>query len=368
MARFFPILVWLLAAAAAGGCTQVSVAAEAPREDFPVAVASVQTITLEREFVAEVQAAQRAEIRARTTGVVEAVAVDEGQDVTPGQVLFAMSARELDQELRRARAAVATAAAELKAAELELGNSKALLDRGVVAPAEAAQARAKVSALAARLAEAKAIEAGAAVKLTYTEIRAPFAGKIHRIQRKVGSLVQEGDLLSTLTNASDLRVYFRISESDYLDQLGGGPDGRRPVGFRLANGAAYPLAGEIDAVDGEVDRSTGTLTLRARFANPQGILRHGATGKVVVRSELTDALLVPQKATFEVQEHVYVYVVGADGVAKLRRITPRARHGDTFVVASGLAPGERFVLEGIQRVRDGAQLSVHVAAATPAQR
>jgi membrane fusion protein (multidrug efflux system) len=368
MFKRLQVLELLFVALVASACTQVSVAAEAPREDFPVAVVGRQTITVEREFIGEVHAVQRAEIRARVKGVIEAVAVDEAQDVTPGQVLFTMSARELDQELRRTRAAVATAAAELKAAELELGNSKALLDKGVVSPAEAAQARAKVAALAARLKEANAVQAGAAVNLTYTDIRAPFAGNINRIQRKAGSLVQEGDLLSTLTNASEVFVYFRTSEADYLDQMVGGQGAPKTVWLQLANGARYPLPGQTDAVDGEIDRGTGTIAMRARFANPQGLLKHGATGKVVVRSELVDAILVPQKATFEVQEHIYVYVVGTDGVAKLRRITPRTRHGDAFVLASGLEPGERYVLEGIQRVRDGAEIAVHVADSNPIKR
>lgn len=367
MVKVLDIVALGLIAVAVGACTTPSVAAEAPHEDFPVAVASVQTITVERDFIGEVHALQRAEIRARVKGVIDSVAVDEGQDVTPGQLLFTMSARELDQELRRARAAVATAAAELKAAELELGNSRALLDKGVVSAAEAAQARAKVAALAARLSEAKAVEAGAAVSLTYTEIRAPFAGHMHRIQRKAGSLVQEGELLSTVTNASEVLVYFRTSESEFLDQLAGGGSAPKTVWFQLANGVRYPIAGQTDAVDGEIDRGTGTIAIRARFANPNGLLKHGATGKIIVRSELANAILVPQKATFEVQEQVYVYAVGKDNVAKLRRILPRTRHGDAFVLASGLEPGERYVLEGIQRVRDGAQIVARPAATDPTQ-
>ncbi|MBM4346417.1 MAG: efflux RND transporter periplasmic adaptor subunit [Deltaproteobacteria bacterium] len=358
-----PELAWAMVALASAmaACTQPSVAAEPPREEFPVAIARTAQVSVERTFVGEVHAVQRAEIRARVKGVVDNVAVDEGQDVTPGQLLFTLAARELDQELRRARAAVATATAEQKAAELELGNAKLLLDKGVVSSAEAAQLRAKVAALSARLAEAKAVEAVAAVNLTYTELRAPFAGTIHRIQRKAGSLLQEGDLLTTVADAREVLVYFRVSEVEYLDSLAAGDGRPKQVWFQLANGARYPLAGTTDAIDGEIDRGTGTLAVRARFANPLGLLKHGATGKIVVKSDLADALIVPQKATFEVQEHLNLYVVGDTGVASLRRIVPRLRHGADFIVASGLTPGERFVVEGIQRVRDGAKIAVRQA-------
>ncbi len=358
--------LWLLAlASAAAACTRPSVAAVPPQPEFPIAVAAVSAVSAEREFVGEVHAVQRAELRARVKGVVESVAVDEGQDVTPGQLLFTMAAREMDQELRRARAAVATAAAELRAAELELGNAKGLLDKGVVAPAEAAQVRAKVAALSARVAEAKAVEAGVAVNLTYTEVRAPFAGTVHRILRKAGSLAQEGDLLTTVADAREVLVYFRVSEAEYLDRLAGGGSQPKTVWLQLANGSRYAHCGTTDAVDGEIDRGTGTIAVRARFANPDGILKHGATGKVVVKTELRDVVVVPQKATFEVQEHVYLYVVDATGVARLRKILPQSRHGEDFVVGSGLQPGERYLVEGIQRVRDGAKIAVRMAAPTP---
>jgi len=371
-----PAMAWATAAArcavaiAVAACTQPLAASEAPPPELPVAVAGISTVSVEREFVGEVHAVQRAEIRARVKGVVESVAVDEGQDVTPGQLLFTVAARELDQELRRARAAVAVAGAELHAADQEFSNTRSLLGNGVVAPAEAAQLRARVAALSARRAEAKAVEAGAAVQRAYTEVRSPFAGTIHRIERKVGSLVQEGDLLTTVADAREVLVYFRVAEAEYLDQQAAGGARARTVWLRLANGADYPLAGATDAVGGEFDRGTGTIALRARFVNVDGLLKHGATGKVIVKTDIPRAVLVPQRATLEVQDHVYLYVVGADGVARMRRIVPRARHGDAFIVDSGLKSGERYVAEGVQFVRDGGRIAVRsgAAAGSPAPR
>jgi len=328
-----------------------------PLEVFPVATPKRGTGTFEREYVGEVHALQRAELRARTRGVIESVGIDEGQEVKAGQLLFTVSAKELQHELRRARAAIASATAELKATQLEHANLKMLFDQKVVSPAELARVEAKVAALAAKEEEAKAAEGQAAVSLQYAEVRAPFDGVVNRIPRKAGSLVAEGDLLTTLTNTREVYVYFRISEPEYLEHKTKGAVLGREVGFRLADGTLHAQAGVTDAVETEFDRNTGTLAVRARFPNDGGVLNHGSTGKVVLRSDLTDALMVPQKSTFEVQEHVYVYTVDAEGRARARRIVPKLRLKDSFVVESGLKPGDRFIVEGVQRVKEGLKIA-----------
>lgn len=176
-------------------------------------------------------------------------------------------------------------------------------------------------------------------------------------------MVAEEELLTTLTNTSEVVVYFRVSEQEYLDWAARAPEERpRTVALKLANGAPYAAEGVIDAVESEFDEQTGNLAFRARFPNEQGLLKHGATGKVVIRSALGEALLVPQRATFEVQENVYVYTVDASGTVHATRIVPRQRLGEHFVVESGLAETDRFVLEGVQQLKDGARI---VARAEP---
>jgi membrane fusion protein (multidrug efflux system) len=335
-------------------------------QTFTVAQPSRADASVEREYVGDVQARQRAEVIARIRGRLEEVMVDEGQAVEAGQLLFRINDRELQQELRRARAAVASAAAELKAAQTERVGTKMLLDQDVVSPTEVALLDAKIQALAAKLDEAKASEARAAIDLDYAEVRAPFAGVVNRIPKKAGSLVDEGDLLTTVTNASEVLVYFRVPESEYLEYVATNGEGRsKEIGFVLANGERLATTGIMDAIETEIDRGTGTLAFRARFRNDRDLLKHGSSGKVVVRSSVHDALTVPQKSTFEVQDHLYVYVVEPDGTARARRIVPKLRLGDAFVVESGIAAGERFVVEGVQKLKDGARVVVRADAPDP---
>lgn len=329
---------------------------------FPIASPVRSAASFEREYVGEVQAIQRAELRSRIKGRIEAVLVDEGQTVEAGQRLFSIGAKGLQQELRRARAATASAAAELKAAQLERANTKMLFEKSVVSAAEMALLESKVQSLAAKLEEARADEGQAAINLTYAEVRAPFAGVVNRFPRKVGSLVDEGELLTTLTNTSEVFVYFRVSEREYLEYTSAKSGGNgKEVSFKLANGDTLPARGVMDAVESEFDRNTGTIAFRARFPNEGQLLKHGSSGKVVVRTEVEDAVTIPQKSTFEVQDHVYVYVVDPDGKARARRITPRLRLKDSFVVESGITPAERFIAEGIQKVKDGDAVAVRPA-------
>jgi membrane fusion protein (multidrug efflux system) len=328
-------------------------------QTFAVAAPGRADAAYEREYVGEVRALRRADVRTRTKGRIEAVAVDEGQPVTEGQLLFSLSNGELHEEMRKARAIVASAAAELQGAQTERASTKILLDKDIVSPAEIALLDAKIQTLAAKLDEAKAAERQAVINLGYAEVRAPFGGVVNRLPKKEGSLVDDGDLLTTVTDASEVLVYFRVPESEYLEYAATNGNGRsKDVGLVLANGERLPGAGVMDAVETEIDRSTGTIAFRARFKNEGNRLKHGSTGKVLVKSQLTDAITVPQKSTFEVQDHLYVYVVDADGTARARRIVPRLRLEDTFVVASGIAPDERFILEGIQMIRDGTRVAV----------
>ncbi|MCW5889706.1 MAG: efflux RND transporter periplasmic adaptor subunit [bacterium] len=328
-------------------------------QSFPVAAPGRATATWQREYVGEVQAIQRADVLARVKGRIESVAIDEGQPVAAGQLLFSISDRELQQELRRTRAAVASAAAELKAAETERASARMLLEKRIVAPAEVALLDARIQALAAKLEEARASEGQAAINLGYAEVRAPFAGVVNRLARKAGSLVDDGDLLTTVTDASEVFVYFRVPESEYLRYVATNGEGRsKEVAFVLADGTRLPAAGVVDTVETEVDRSTGTIAFRARFPNERNLLKHGSSGKVVVTSFVNDAITIPQKSTFEVQDHLYVYVVDADGTVRARKIVPKVRLDGTFVIESGIDASERFVVEGIQKLKDGTKVAV----------
>lgn len=322
----------------------------------------------EREYVGQVQAVQHVELRSRLKGFIESIAVDEGQRVKAGQLLLTISARELQQEVKKAHAAVESAAAELNAATIERDTTRMLAEKKVVSGPQLALAEARVVSLSAQLEQAKAHEGQAAINLSYGQVRAPFDGVLNRLPRKVGSVVAEEELLTTITNTSEVVVYFRVSEQEYLDWATRPSEERpRSVGLKLANGTPYPAEGVIDAVESEFDRQTGNLAFRARFPNDAGLLKHGATGKVVIRSGVGDALLVPQRATFEVQENVYVYTVDASDTVHATRIVPKHRLGDHFVIESGLTEHDRFVLEGVQQLKEGARIVARLEPSPKAQ-
>jgi RND family efflux transporter MFP subunit len=342
---------------------------EAP-EIFPIAVPGQAAAFYDHEYVGEVQAIQRAEILARVKGRIESVLIDEGQPVKANQILFLTGVKELRQEIRKARAVVASAVAALKGAEVERTNMKMLLDKAVVSPAEMALLNSKIQSLAANLNEARANEGLAAINLGYSEVRAPFAGVVNRLPKKAGSMVAEGDLLTTVTDTSEVLVYFRVSEQEYLEYASAKGDGRpKEVSFMLANGQRLPVPGVMDAVETEVDKHTGTIAFRGRFKNEGQLLKHGSTGKVIMKVDVKDGLTIPQKSTFEVQDQVYVYTLDAEGKARARRIHPRLRIGGMFVVESGITANERFIVEGAQKIKDGEAVATRLASSPgPASR
>ncbi len=358
-------LITCLLGGLGAGCSKVSNAQENHRasvddvrETFPTSRPKLINASDEREYVGKVMATRYAELRARVRGVVQKVAVDEGQLVKANQTLFTLSAHELQQRLHLARAETKTAEAELAVAILEENSAQLLLDKGVVSEAETALARSKVQSLAAKIEETKANVGQASIQLGFAQVRAPFDGVVNRLYHRVGSLVQEDDLLTTVTNTAEVYVYFQLSERDYLAYRERLTTSNSTVGLKLADGTLYPHAGEVDAVASEFDRDTGNLAIRARFTNPAGVLKHGASGTVLLSSQLENVLVVPQKSTFDVQGNLYVYVVDDNDVPHARKITPRLRLKDSFVIESGLDADDRFVLEGVQRITEGAAIDI----------
>jgi RND family efflux transporter MFP subunit len=326
---------------------------------FAVAFPEVKDTVIEREYVADIRAARHAEIRSRFRGILEKVLVDEGQAVKAGQTLFAVNARALKQELLVARAVMLGAEAELKAAQLELQSTKLLQAKNVVSPAEVDLAESKVQTLRAKVEEAKANADRAATELGYAEIKAPFDGVVNRVPRKAGSAIAEDELLTTITDTSDVVAYFRITEREYLEYRRTTPNDRPPVvALRLADGSRFAHEGIVDAITSEFDRETGTLAYRARFPNSAGTLKHGSSGKVVFATAVRNAMLVPQKSTFDVQGDIHVYVVDTNNVPRARKLVVRARLDHAFVVEQGLAPEDRFVLDGIQKIEDGTRIEL----------
>lgn len=292
-----------------------------------------------KDYVSQIRSVRNIELRAQERGYLQNIYVDEGQFVKAGQVLFRIMPKLYEAELLKAQA-------EAKAAEIELQNAKTLADKNIVSKNEQAMAQAKLDQAKAEIALAK-------LHLSFTEIRAPFDGTIDRIPKKLGSLIDEGELLTSLSDNSQMFAYFNVSEPEYLDyQTNSKNRGSNKVELQLANGTRLPYKGEIETIESEFDNETGNIAFRARFPNPDKLLRHGETGKVLMTVPLHNALLIPQKSTYEIQDKKYVFVVDKNNVVRSRNITIKGEMPDIYVVDSGLEEGDIILVEGVQKVKD----------------
>ncbi|GAB3953683.1 efflux RND transporter periplasmic adaptor subunit [Spirosoma harenae] len=326
----------------------------AKTETYPVIQPIVTDTLYTKEYVADIHAVQNVEIRTRIEGYLDRIYVDEGSFVRKGQLLFAVNNPEYREELMKAKASLNNALAEAKAAEVELKSVSLLVDKKVVSSIELEKAQAKLSALRAKIDEARTAESGATLKLALTQLRAPFDGVIDRIPNKVGSLVEEGTLLTTLSDNRQVFAYFNVPEGEYLDFVTAKQVVKdRDVSLVLANNQLLSNKGSIEKIDGQIDKSTGNIAFRARFANPENLLKHGSSGKVRMNQTVTNALLIPQKAAFELQDKQFVFVVGADNKVQMRSFIPKYRLPQLYVVGSGLGASDRILYEGIQTVKEG---------------
>lgn len=352
----------VLIAAALSGCTgdaKEQVAEEKPL--IPVAQIVSKDTVIDREYVGDINAFRKTEIRARIQGYLEHIYVDEGQEVKEGQLLFKINADEYNAQLREEKATLASAEAEARTAQLELEQVKLLVEKNVISRTELEVAKAKREAYNAKVEEARSRVASAQLRVQYTSVRAPFSGTIDRIPFKMGSLIDEGSLLTTVSDTRYIYAYYNVSESEYLTymqkKLQRLNDDSDEASLILADGSEHPYKGKIETMDGEFENNTGTIAFRALFPNPDKILKHGASGKVRLMTSVKDAVIVPQKATFEIQDKTYVYVVNQNNEVKLQSITPRMRFSHFYIVEQGVQAGDKVVYEGLQDMREGMKIS-----------
>lgn len=313
---------------------------------FEVTNPIIKDTIIFNNYVSQINAHQHIELMALEKGYLQEILIDEGQSVVKGQLLFRIQRTIYEAEVDIAKA-------EVETATIEYLNTKALADSDIVSKSELALAQAH---LAKTKAELKLMQA----HLDFTEIRAPFDGIIGRFEDiRLGSLLDEGELLTTLSDNRIMWVYFNVPEAVYLDYAEKVKSKEeQELQLQLANYKLFKNKGVVSAIESDFNNSTGTIPFRATFSNDDRLLRHGQTGNVLWPMELNDALIIPQKATFEVLDKKFVFVVDEEGGVHSREIFIRAELDHLYVVQKGLKLSERILIEGLRKVQDGDHIEV----------
>ena len=339
------------------GCTSNGTKKAEEILQLPVLTLSEKDTVLQTPYVADIQALRNVEIRVRLKGFLEKIYVDEGMPVKKGQLLFKVNDEEYQVALSRAKAALSNAKADAVATHLEVGRVQMLVNKNVISASELEVAKSKLSADQATIDEAIANVQSAQHHIAYTSIRAPFDGIIDRIPLKAGSLVDEGTLLTSISDNSSVYAYFSFPENEYLQYQRAknklNQEGNNEVKLVLSDGSHYAYSGNIETIEGEIEQATGSIDLRAKFPNPHKLLRHGASGKVYIPTKIDHAVMVPQKSVFEIQDKSYVYLVDGQNKLHMKSFTPLTRFSDYYIVKSGLKRGDKILFEGAQNARDG---------------
>lgn len=310
---------------------------------FLVTSPILKDTTITKSYVCQIQSINHIELRAQERGYLQKIFVDEGQFVKKGQLLFQIMPNLYRAEVQKAQA-------ETNFAQIEYQNTKKLADKNVVSPGELAMAKAKLDKANAELALNK-------VHLQFTEIRAPFDGIIDKFHVRLGSLLDEGDLLTNLSDNSKMWTYYNVPEAEYLDYKAKASNNTKTkVNLLMANNKIFDYTGVVETIEADFNNETGNIPFRATFPNPKGLLRHGETGSVQVSLPLSNTLLIPQKATFEVLEKKYVYVIDKNNEVKSRAITIAAELPHIFAISSGLSEGDKILLEGLRLVKENEKI------------
>jgi membrane fusion protein (multidrug efflux system) len=352
--------------------TAASAAVTPPVQSYPVFKITPQNATLNSDYPATLQGQQNIEIRPKIDGFIEQIFIDEGSVVKKGQVLFRLSAPQYAQEVNTSAAAISSAEAEVSAAELQVNKTKPLVEKDIISHYELESAEFTLKARKAALAQARALLANAKTNLGYTTITSPVNGVVGAIPYKVGSLITSGtaEPLTTVSNIGNVYAYFSLNEKQLLDfsrtvkgssmkeKLSNMP----AVSLILSDGSAYPEKGKVETISGLINTQTGSASYRATFPNPLGLIRSGGSATVRIPQPVKQGVLIPQKATYELQGQHFVYVVDTEGTVKSTEITiMNAPTGQFYVVTDGLKEGDTVVIDGASTLQDGIVIKPEVS-------
>lgn len=366
------IALWVLTAVMLTSCGSKSNKMGEASNDFAVETIQTTTADLKTSYPATIKGMQDIEIRPKVSGYLVKLLVDEGATVRKGQPLFLIDSEQYRATVKAAKAQIRVCRANIATQKLTVDNKRMLFKQNIISSYDLKMAENTLASYEAQLAAAEAQLQSAQDNLRWCTVTSPADGVVGSIPYRVGSLVsgQSAEALTTVSNISKMYVYFSMTEKQLLalTREAGGVNAaikKMPaVSLVLSDGTTYSQSGTISTVSGVIDPSTGSVQMRATFDNAQHILRSGGTGSILIPTHASDAIMVPQSATFDVQDKKFVYVVNADKTVATREITVLPQNnGQTYVVASGLRAGERIVVDGVNLLKNGQKINP----ITPAQ-
>jgi len=344
-----------------------------PPQSLPVLAINTSSATTYHEFSASIEGKTNVEIRPQVSGYLERIYVEEGAYVSQGQPLFKINDRPYDEQANNAQANVLAAKANLEKAAIEVNRLQPLVANKVISDVQLKAAQAAYDAAKAEVSQAQAAGNNAGINLGYTLLKAPVSGYIGRIPYKTGSLVGKGEAspLTVLSDVKEVYAYFSMSESDFLqftNQSTGKTIAEKlkelpPVELQLADKSTYSAKGRIELMEGQFDKTMGTISFRAVFPNADGLLRSGSTGKIRIPQASGDVLAVPQQSTYELQDKVLVFVVGDSNKVAGKPLTIVGRTTDYYLVSTGIRAGDKIVYAGMDRLQDGMAINPQVLSA-----
>lgn len=363
MKKYFIYGIILFLAACGSNENSVLVA---PPQTLPVVKLETGSVLTWQEFPAAVQGTATIEIRPNVSGYLDKIYVEDGAWVTKGQPIFRINNKEYSQNSKSAAATIQLAEAAIEKARVEVKRLQPLVTNKVIAEVQLNVAKANLQEAEAAYKQAVSGKSSADITLGYTLITAPVSGYISHINFKQGSLIGKGEMqpLTIISDVKNVHAYFSMSEADFFSFFESIPGKTAEekianipaVELKLADHTIYQEKGKVELVEGQFDRSTGSINFRAVFANNENLLRSGITGKIRIPFSLENKLIIPQQATYELQDKVFVFAVGDSNKVSSKQITITGKTKGNYIVEKGVSPGETIVFSGLQRLREGAEI------------
>ncbi|WP_010252653.1 efflux RND transporter periplasmic adaptor subunit [Myroides injenensis] len=331
--------------------------------EVKTALVKKEDATVLKKYTASLEGKVNVEVRAQASGYVDKIVVDEGSYVKKGQAILLIDAQPYKIQLNNANASLKAAKAALETAQLEKDKVASLLENSFVSPIQMKTANAAYDNALANVAQAEAAVAEAQLNLSYCTVKAPVDGYLGRISKRVGNLVTAGETeaLTTMSDISDMYAYFSISEADYYNLLAEGNNTdailNMPVELELTNGTLYDKEGKIDMLNGEFDKSTNSLSVRATFPNSNRLLRNGGTGIVNLINTHNKVIQIPIAATIDLQDKIFAFVLKQDNTVEQRQLKIIGKNLHTYFIENGINEGEVIVTTGIDKLQDGMSVS-----------